>query len=655
MTILKATLSLNRPGIVVRFIPSLRNLELSLSHWGWAVPILLAVALLAISAIDDYPPSRDEFFSMQTAGWLFGGPYSPADVLENINTFRPDHMPGYFNLLSLWGRLTGWQVELGRILSIFFGLMSLAVTFRLARDFVAPAAGAPALILVSSSAMYNFYFSYLRMYTLLPFVAGVILWVYLRILYRQRRARPADYVLLGISAFILINIHALTAAFLLMLGVFHLVVAPKNRRWLLVSAAVCAGVLIVAPTLLQKGAAAHVIADVRAVKHSDAASALIAWLHIATNNQPALLLLPLLGALVAIRKRAYALLRFWALAVIYLLLIAAMAELTTWVNVGTMRYHLAAWPPFALAIAAGLYSLSRAKKQLYALPLLWVLAGAGFQASGDLSTYVFLPGLSTNMPPTQVITRLARNAETTPALLGYGVSEFYRGLLEYRGQHYWPRFIDYSQADHYFERHDIPILVANDLLALEEEARRLAVRQPTVWLFHQKSHTSATLDAQVASLFGGLHYEVCGRIEVGRDTVIVKYMWDLLDCQPLQPALQRQNEMIDYQFYRAAAGAERRRLYFVDQWQATGDFSAGEYNLSYQLLTANWENVAQLDLPLADSDEPRRYYVDVANVEPGSYRLMLILYHAQTGERRPWEDNAGSAPGMLQLSEIELR
>ena len=639
----------------MRIIPFVRNLGESLNHWGWAVPILLAVALLAVPAIDDYPPSRDEFFSMQTAGWLFGGPYSPTDVLENIEKYTPDHMPGYFNLLSLWGRLTGWQVELGRILSIFFGLLSLALTFRLARDFVAPVAGAPALILVSSSAMYNFYFPYLRMYTLLPFMAGVVLWTYLRILYRQRPPRTADYVLLGISAFVLINIHALAASFLLMLGVFHLVAAPKNRRWLLVSAAVCAGVLVVTPFLLQKGAAAQVIADVRAVKHSDAVSAVVAWLHIATNNQLALLILPLLGALVAVHKRMFRILCFWALAVIYLLLIAAMAELTTWVNVGTMRYHLAVWPPIALAFVAGLYALHQTRKWLFVLPVLWVAAGAVFQASNDISAYVFLPGLSTNMPPTQVISRLALGAETQPAVLGYGVSEFYRGLLVYRGQHYWERFIDYSQAEHYFERHGIPIQVTNEFTVLEAEARRLAVRHPALWLFHQQSQSSEALDAQVASLIGGLHYQVCGRVDVGRDSVIVQYMWDLLDCRPLQVALQRQNEMIDYRFYRASTSAEGNKLYVVDQWTAPRDFSADGYNLSYQLLTGNWENVAQLDLPLADSDQPRRYYIDVAHVEPGTYRLMLILYDAQTGERAPWPDDAGSVPGMLELGEIEIR
>lgn len=134
-------------------------------HWGWAVPVLLVVALLAIPAVSLNSPSRDEFFSMQRAGWLFGGPYSPLGVLENIDKYAPDHMPAYFMLLSFWGELTGWQVELGRMLSIFFGLLSLAITYRLAKDFIAPSASMIALILFSGSAFYNFYFPYLRMYT----------------------------------------------------------------------------------------------------------------------------------------------------------------------------------------------------------------------------------------------------------------------------------------------------------------------------------------------------------------------------------------------------------------------------------------------------------------------------------------------------------
>lgn len=205
-----------------------------------------------------------------------------------------------------------------------------------------------------------------------------------------------------------------------------------------------------------------------------ALAAVGAWLNIATNGQVALLLLPLFGAFFAVRDKMVGLKLkpWWSLAVIYLLLIAAMAELTTWVTEGTMRYHLAAWPAFALATAAGLYALYHKTPWLSLLSMLWIVGGVVMQTSNDLSSFVHIPGLSTTKPPTQVISRLALQADAKPALLGYGVSEFYRGLLVYRGEQYWDRYIDYSQTDHYFARYGIDIQVTNDVQILEEQARR---------------------------------------------------------------------------------------------------------------------------------------------------------------------------------------
>ena len=153
-----------------------------------------------------------------------------------------------------------------------------------------------------------------------------------------------------------------------------------------------------------------------------------------------------------------------------------------------------------------------------------------------------------------------------------------------------------------------------------------------------------------------LNYAPCGRVEVGKDTVIIQYMWQLLDCQPARISLQQQTEILHYQFVDTALSMrEGARLFIVDQWTAASDFIAGDYNLSYQLLTDDWDNVAQLDLPLDDSDQLRMYYIDVSHVDPGNYRLMLILYHAQTGERAAWLGKLDSVSNMLQLSEIEIR
>ena len=60
--------------------------------------------------------------------------------LHSLVRNSANHTPLYFLLLNLWGHIAGTK-WLGRVLTIFFGLLSLAMTYRLVRDFVAPIAG----------------------------------------------------------------------------------------------------------------------------------------------------------------------------------------------------------------------------------------------------------------------------------------------------------------------------------------------------------------------------------------------------------------------------------------------------------------------------------------------------------------------------------
>ena len=221
-----------------------------LSHWLWALPILLIVAALAIRQVDLYPPIMDEFYSMHQAGWLVDGPYSPSEIIQALQETGPDHTLGYFILLSIWGDLTAYELALGRIFSVFTGLLSLAMAYRLARDFAAPAAGLLMLIIVASNAFYNYYITFTRFYPLVVFITGIVLWLYWRIMFRAKSPRVLDYFALFAAVFALENTHLFCATFLAALGIWHLLFAPKNRRWLCVTAAGIAALVLFLPILV---------------------------------------------------------------------------------------------------------------------------------------------------------------------------------------------------------------------------------------------------------------------------------------------------------------------------------------------------------------------------------------------------------------------
>ncbi len=219
------------------------------THWSWSLPLIFVVAFLSVRQIDLYPPTPDEFYSMYNSGWLVNGPFTPLDVLESLYNNSADQSPGYFVLLSMWGRLTSYNLAIGRVLSILCGLLSLAIIYRLARDFVAPLAGLFAIIVAASNALYNFYIPHVRMYPLLLFMAGVVLWLYLRIILQQDSARMRDYAALGVAVYLCINVHPFSATFLITLAIYHVFFVRRDHKWRRIVATVFVAVAAFLPWL----------------------------------------------------------------------------------------------------------------------------------------------------------------------------------------------------------------------------------------------------------------------------------------------------------------------------------------------------------------------------------------------------------------------
>lgn len=166
-----------------------RQKEVILGHWVLAMAVILVVAALSIPQIDKYMIARDGPNSLQASGWVADSPFSPIDVIVSINAHTPDQGPLYFLLLNQWGYLVGQKIALGRMLSIYCGLLSLAMAYRLGRDTISPIAGNFAIIIMASNAFYSFYLTHLRMYPLLVLLSATVIWLYLRLAIWERPGR----------------------------------------------------------------------------------------------------------------------------------------------------------------------------------------------------------------------------------------------------------------------------------------------------------------------------------------------------------------------------------------------------------------------------------------------------------------------------------
>ena len=114
--------------------------EWAIRSWMPAMLVILVTFALATSLLDDYPILPDGLRSIATAGGL-EAESDFASVIEKLTDVSQQHVPGYFLALFVWGKVAGWDPLLLRALSVFFGIVSLALIYRLGRDFVSREAG----------------------------------------------------------------------------------------------------------------------------------------------------------------------------------------------------------------------------------------------------------------------------------------------------------------------------------------------------------------------------------------------------------------------------------------------------------------------------------------------------------------------------------
>ena len=620
-----------------------------LSHWLWAMPLILVVALLALSQIDLYPPRTDEFFSMYEAGWLESGPLSSLDVLHLLNQRSPDQTQLYFILAHYWGKWIGQDIALGRAFSVLSAVLALSMIYRLASDFAAPVAGLFAVTIAASNPFISFYFWYMRVYSLLILTAICVCWIYLRLAHARTRAKALDYVALFAACYLLANTHAMSALLFLALGAYHIIHIRKDRLWLYISITVAASLTLFAPqmaVLLTRGA--EINYNLSLEYTGDGLQLFGHWL--AANFAgcaPLLLPIVLAGHIAMIRTVGMTAAQPFFILVYYLIALVSLAQLTGVVTRGSLRVALVGFPLFALFVSCGLYGLYRTRKWLGLLALFWIAAGFAFHESRGWVQYTSQHSTYSEIIPWHAISRAAAKSEQRPAhIAGYKFDPFRLN---------WPtKFNDYPQNDFYFAIHGITVESIADVAGFDAFIMHRALTDPYIWLMYRQDLVTVEEASELEMKISAAHYVPCSHHELGIDTVLIEYHWRALDCAARAPVSTQETAQIEYEFHASALGADGETLLFVDRWTAMDDFPPEQYNLSHQLISANWENLAQLDLPLVNEGSLRQFSIDINDAPAGKYRLMAILYDNQTNERFDWIDNPSQPRYVLALADVEI-
>lgn len=176
-------------------------------------------------------------------------PQSLQAIIASVANHSEQHGPMYFVLLNVWSRLTGDDLFTLRLLSTYFGLLTIVMVYRLAMLTRDGHLGLAAVFMLALNWLFLFYTRELRMYTLLPAIISLIVWSYWRLVGTSRRVSWWAWLLYVASNGLVLYVHYFGIFILAAVGVYHLLFVHKDRRWIQVTVAMIAGGMLFLPWL----------------------------------------------------------------------------------------------------------------------------------------------------------------------------------------------------------------------------------------------------------------------------------------------------------------------------------------------------------------------------------------------------------------------
>ncbi len=610
-----------------------------LSHWLLAAALILVAAALTIPQIDRLAFDADSVRQFMDAYGprLLGESYTPFAVLDSLNDTQ---QPLSHLLLHFWGYAVGHSPSAARLLFIFAGLLSLAMVYRLAHDFTTPIAASFAVFAVLCCAFYFRYFAQIRFYTLVVLFASLLLWVYLRISDARRQPPPHNYLALVLAGCALMMTHGFSFIIVIAIALYHLLVRKKDRRWLQVTAAGFVVLALLSPLLYRMATAGLDLArQNKAAKADHIGDILSTWLSVFSNGSPLFLALVVMAAIMGWRRGYLRGAKPFLLLPLFIVAIVCASVFAGFLSVNDMRYFLVGMPILVVFYASGFYALYRLRRWLGLLvAFLWLGAGLHFVATGDWSTFAGHIVAAHSRAPWHLISRHMRQSDDPLLALEFALDE---NALDNGSR---------LLRTHYFGQYGLEVQnrSAHDI---EGRISGAALERPGYWILFQHGFTDQQTSDIVTDTLEKNGYMNCERETFPNNVVMHTYRWKSLQCDT-QPKSTFATAAGAIQHYGAVQ--EDAKLLFAGLWQPASDAPSDALNVSFQLLDGDWHNHAQIDLPVSSLFEMRQFHFNLSELPAGDYRLMVVVYDAQTGEKQTWRGNEGWIPEMQLLAELEI-
>ena len=354
------------------------------------IAVILVTMALGATGLDADALHHDEVWSLINSG---GAPFTPrtfAGVWDQIAENDPYQAPGYPLLYNGWGRLVGWSAFAGRALSLLMGVLAVAVTGRAMTDIIDARAGLLAAALVGTSAYFVHFTHEMRAFTMVMLCGALAVWGYWHLTHGKPRWWAGSVTAIGLAGTLYAHYFAIPLP--LAIGAYHLLLAPKNRRWW--SAVIWAGVaaLMFLPVVgIVTSGASLAAADERlqllAMEPLETTLTLLRFFgNDSTWVGAGLLVAGIVFAAIG-RTPHY---RY----PVFLALVASAVLITMNANMriimpGRERYFATLWVPLVMAGTVGLYGLAARWRVIgVTLATAAVMWGAGVTLAGDLLDHI---------------------------------------------------------------------------------------------------------------------------------------------------------------------------------------------------------------------------------------------------------------------------
>lgn len=610
--------------------------------WRHFALVGLCLALLYIfglSSLKSHPATHEEWDSIKHLSTSQVGPInSLAETIESTIEKTPgkNHSPGFYILLNLWSRLTGQDLFTLRLLSVFTGLFALASTYQLARMAGGAETAMDAVLLATFIAFVTYYTYTVRMYALLATLSVWVAWSYWKVISMADAVPRRYWIAFILSSTAILWVHYFGTIALASVGMFHILVAPKNRRWIQTCLAATVAGLLFAPWLpiflqglLQGGAPGSETIKLTFV----AAASAIASIY--TNGLS--FLVPVVG-IVAVanfrrleRSQQYIFIFVSTMALLMLL----GNEFAPLLIARRIRYTIILALPWACALAIGLNQIPRWRFLRIPVLLMWIAAYFAYSDTDELLLYTNWLTLRLHHVPhyQDLLYEPGIAIEKSDYIVSFHPdSEIVRSVHTYYDNFHgrWSGLI------HIWTLSDgkAAVQTSNDLFRSIESMPFWRFR---VWLIHNPEQTDLV---KISAFTDGFlqFYRSCGVYVEKPQSVIALYVPKDVPCE-LLPSTTAPAKRIQYDQGSVLGNI----IYEVDSdklivylWWA--EAKSDDYAYSLQIFDQDGAKTGpQTDKVISDF----RFYredLDLSALPAGEYGLKLVVYDARSFESQPGFD-----------------